>query len=173
MLFLQLAVFCVEVHARSNSVYIYTAFAAFIGSATIPYLSFLNHGRSVAPFDLLSMILASSICLDLIQAIALYFVKEYHCEASILNVSSIAGKALLLILESQSKRHILREEWQNWSLEETESAFSIAFYWWVNSLLRKGRSKLLELDSLSSIPRALSSTTLRERMRTCWESRCE
>ncbi|CAG8239001.1 unnamed protein product [Penicillium salamii] len=117
------------------------------------------------------MILASSICLDLIQAIALYFVKEYHCEASILNVSSIAGKALLLILESQSKRHILREEWQNWSLEETESAFSIAFYWWVNSLLRKGRSKLLELDSLSSIPRALSSTTLRERMRTCWESR--
>ncbi|KAJ5937940.1 P-loop containing nucleoside triphosphate hydrolase protein [Penicillium verhagenii] len=86
-----------------------------------PVSLFLHHARSVAPFDLLNMVLASSICLDLTQMVTLYFIKGPRCEASVLNISLTTVKGLLLILESRSKRPILREQWQNLSLEETET----------------------------------------------------
>jgi len=171
--FLQLATLIFEIKTGSHPVYLYSAAGTFVASALIPYLSFLNHSRSQSPFDVLNVVLFFSVGRDLVQNALLHLTDLHQCQISTLNVALAAFKVVLLLLELQSKRSILREPWQDLSFEETESFFSRAFFWWVNSLLRRGRHELFEVGDLTPLPRELSSKLLRERMKQCWEDRCK
>ena len=170
--FLQLVNIVLGFQAKSPVKHLYASTSAFAVSIIVLYLSFLNHARSIRPFDLLNLFLFASVCVDSTQVTLLHLIATNHCQVSPVSVALIAVKAVLLILELQSKRSILREPWQHLSFEETDSIISQAFYWWVNSLLRKGRYKLLEFEDLPPIPHALSSKILRERMNRCWENQC-
>ncbi|RAL03019.1 P-loop containing nucleoside triphosphate hydrolase protein, partial [Aspergillus ibericus CBS 121593] len=167
---LYLAQVILEVQADSPARLLGPAVALLAVSGLIPYLTLRNHARSVKPFDLLNAILAASIVLDVVQA-SLHLLGTHQCQVSSLNLATFLVKTVLLALELQSKRGILRESWRDLSFEETESTFSLALYWWVNALLRKGYSKLLDPGDLPPLPSRLSSKLLRARMKICWNKR--
>ena len=169
---LYLAQVFIEVQADSHARFLGPAVGLVVVSSLIPFLSLINHARSVKPFDLLNAILALSICLDVVHASLLHLLGTHQCQVSSLNLATFIVKLVLLALELQSKRGILRETWRDLSFEETESTFSLVLYWWVNALLSKGFSKLLEPGDLPPLPSRLSSKRLRARMKICWDNRC-
>ncbi|KAJ5266794.1 P-loop containing nucleoside triphosphate hydrolase protein [Penicillium angulare] len=166
---LDLASLVFEIKTGSHPPYLYSAAGSFAAGLIIPYLSFSNHSRSQRPFNLLNGVLILSISRDLLQVFLLRYIGQ--CRISVLSEATIIAKTVLLILELQSKRSILREPWQGLSFEETESSFSQSFFWWVNSLLRRGRYELFEIEDLPQLPRDLSSQLLREKMKHYWEIR--
>ncbi|KAJ5094458.1 P-loop containing nucleoside triphosphate hydrolase protein [Penicillium angulare] len=167
--FLNLTTLVLEIKTGSHPPYLYSAAGSFAAGLIIPYLSFINHSRSQRPFDLLNGVLTLSLSRDLLQVLLLRYIDQ--CRISIPSEATIIAKIVLLILELQSKRSILREPWQGLSFEETESNFSQSFFWWVNSLLRRGRYELFEVEDLPPLPRDLSSQLLREKMKHYWEIR--
>lgn len=170
---LQLTSLILELKAGSHPVYLYSAAGTFAASSIICYLSFLNHSRCQKPFDVLNIVLFLSVSRDIVQIILLHLTGLHRCQISTLNVTLITVKVVLLILELQSKRSILREPWRDLSFEETENFFSRAFFLWVNSLLQRGRNELFEVKDLPPLPRKLTSKLLRERMKQFWEGRCK
>ncbi|KAJ5170104.1 P-loop containing nucleoside triphosphate hydrolase protein [Penicillium coprophilum] len=110
------------------------------------------------------MLLLLSISVDVAQTAALYLTTESGCKPSAFNMILSIIKVVLLALELKSKRSIVREQWLNTSLENTESIFLETFCCWTNSALRIS-------DDLLPLPKQLSSSILRRKMKTCWESR--
>ncbi|OJJ51777.1 hypothetical protein ASPZODRAFT_57391 [Penicilliopsis zonata CBS 506.65] len=174
LLALQLSRLVLELLADPHSIrYVSATALEFACSLAISFLSFVHHGRSISPSDLLNVYLATSIGIDIAKAVLLSITTAHECNVSMLSIALMAVKTVLLGLETQSKRSILREPWtsQNLSFEETDGVFSRITFWRVNALLQRGRKQLLKLDDLPTLHSELSSSLLRERMRVCWERR--
>ena len=102
---------------------------------------------------------------------SMLYVSSEMCNISSLAVATLVVKLLLLMAEAQSKRVILREPYQGLSPEETAGVLSMTFFWWVNSLLRDGYSRILSIGDLPPILREISSESVRDRMQKSWDTR--
>ncbi|GAT29334.1 ABC multidrug transporter [Aspergillus luchuensis] len=69
-------------------------------------------------------------------------------------------KVLLLILEATEKRYILRHPYQNYPPEALAGIYNRSFFWWLNSLFRRGFSKVLGVDDLFALDKQLESKRL-------------
>ncbi|RAL01356.1 putative multidrug resistance protein [Aspergillus ibericus CBS 121593] len=159
----------ISVIAAHNPIAIAASAVAFTASLFVPLLSFIEHGRSVSPSATLNIYLLVALALGLIRLAWIHVV--LHDVSSPWNVAIPAVAFALLILEAHDKRSLLREPWQNVSLEETTSVLSKAFLWWILPLLRKGNQQILILDDLFSMHSELSSQSLRDRMLRFWGKR--
>ncbi|KAM3552261.1 hypothetical protein MY1884_007289 [Beauveria asiatica] len=81
-----------------------------------------------------------------------------------LSSAIFAGRLLLFILESQTKRSILREPYNRLPLEETSGFFGVLFFWWVNKFLKTGYSKALSLADMPSLDKSLDAMKIRDSM---------
>ncbi|CAK7229469.1 hypothetical protein SCUCBS95973_007233 [Sporothrix curviconia] len=59
-----------------------------------------------------------------------------------------ATKLVLLVLESRSKAHILRDEFAGRPPEDLAGILSLAYFWWLHDLLSLGYRKILSTDDL-------------------------
>ncbi|PYH87605.1 P-loop containing nucleoside triphosphate hydrolase protein [Aspergillus ellipticus CBS 707.79] len=157
-------------HARPLS--LAPAIATFAASLLIPALSFVEHGRSICPSTILNLYLFASLVLDVVRIAWLRIVTN-DGTLSPWALAITAVTSLLLVLEAQNKRSILREQWQNASAEETAGIFSRIFLAWILPLLRKGNGQLLILDDLFDMHSELSSQVLRGRMLRYWGKRSQ
>ena len=139
--------------------------------AVLGPMSFFEHSRSVAPSTLITTFLVSCVLCDAIQAGQLYVAKNL-CEVSMLSVASFVVKAALMILETQSKKAILREPYEHSSPEEVSGFWGTAFFWWVNEFIALGYSKILSNEDMPPLPSYLDSQHLRERMLHAWNRKC-
>lgn len=107
---------------------------------------------------------------DAVQA-GLLYVAQNLCNPWGLATAISAARFGLLILEGQTKRPILREPYDKLSPEETSGFFSVAFFWWVNKVLRIGYTNVLSLDDMPPLGKPLDAMKTRIAMQREWDKR--
>ena len=144
---------------------------SFAAAIAVLLLSGLEDSRAVQPSFTLSIYLFSTLIFDAIQARTLYL---RHEDPAILGLftASVVIKAILLILESRSKRRYLRAPYNTYSPETTGGIFNRSFFWWINPILATGFRRLLTLDDLFQTDALLLTEPLRDRMQRSWD-KCE
>lgn len=86
-------------------------------------------------------------------------------------IATLCIQFSLLVAESQSKRTLLPELYNQRPPEELAGVLSLAFAWWMNPVLVKGKHKILEPADLPSIDHAFSSRLTRRRILQAWDRR--
>ncbi|KAH7319081.1 putative ATP-binding cassette transporter [Rhexocercosporidium sp. MPI-PUGE-AT-0058] len=116
----------------------------------VPFLSYLEHVRSIKPSSVLTVFLLLSILLDLPQARTLYLQHDKNAIAALF--SAIIGlKLVLLLLEVQNKRSYLRNPYKSLGREPTSGILNRSFFWWINGLFVTGYRGLITFDDLESL----------------------
>lgn len=105
---------------------------------------------------------------DVIQA-GLLYVAQNLCNPWGLASAIIATRFVLLALESQTKRSVLREPYDKLSPEETAGFFGVAFFWWVNKVLKTGYSNILSLDDMPPLGKSVDAMKTRVAMQREWD----
>ena len=139
-------------------------------AAAVCVLSFLEHSRSVGPSTLLTSYLVISIISDMIQ-VGLLYVAWNLCKPWGFPSAIFATRFVLLLMEGQPKRSILREPYDKLSPEETAGFFGVAFFWWVNTVLKVGYYEVLSLEDMPPLEKSLDVVKIREAMQRNWDKR--
>jgi ATP-binding cassette subfamily C (CFTR/MRP) protein 1 len=140
-----------------------SAVLSFVASLAVFALSRFEHSRGIRPSTLLNLYLLISLVFDAVQVRTMYL---RHDKSAILALAttSTALKAILLLLEAQSKRAYLRTPYNRFSPETTSGIFNHSFFWWLTPVLGNGFRKILTLDDLFTTDPELLSEPLQNRM---------
>ncbi|KAJ6781871.1 hypothetical protein PWT90_06528 [Aphanocladium album] len=133
-------------------------------------LLFFEHGRNTGPSTVLTLYLVLTIFNHLVNA-GLKYVAWNLCDMECIPIAIFSSKVLLLILESQVKRSILRPPHDQLSAEETSGLFGTLFLWWVNTVLSAGYSSTLRLADMPPLNRALDAVQIRATMQREWDKK--
>ncbi|KAM0306073.1 hypothetical protein ACHAO8_010900 [Botrytis cinerea] len=150
-----------------------TAILDLLAAVTIIPLSYLEQHRSVKPSTLINFYLTLSAVLDLPQARTLYLIPGQLRIAIIFSVA-LAVRIALLFLEAWDKRAFLMEKYQTLATETTSGIFSYSLFLWMNSLFRRGYSKVILFNDLGPIDSSLGTAGLHRRLQDSWQPQyCE
>ncbi|KAL1975277.1 hypothetical protein VTN31DRAFT_3669 [Thermomyces dupontii] len=143
---------------------------SFISTSVFCLLSYYEHSRTIHPSFLLNVYLFFSLLFDIARARTLWLretgtVGRY---IAVIFTVSVAIKAILVILEAIEKRRILRPQYKPCPPEATGNIYNRGFFWWLNSLFRRGFSNLLRVDDLFTLDKKLLSDHVHERMEAAW-----
>ncbi len=130
-------------------------------------LSYLEHSRAPRPSILLSASLFLTILLDISQVRTLWLASSNIHEFTFARIFTcgVAVKALIIVLESQSKsRWIVRWDIKEHSPEETTGLYGLGAYFWLNRLLIAGYRKVLRICDLFPLDQGMASETLHTRL---------
>ncbi|KAK4164429.1 canalicular multispecific organic anion transporter 1 [Cladorrhinum sp. PSN259] len=130
-------------------------------------LSYLEHSRSPRPSLFLNGYLFVTILLDISQSRTLWLASTKSAEFAFakLFTTSVAFKALLIILESQSKaRWIINWDRKSHSPEETTGLYGLGALFWLNKLFLRGYRKILDLDDLFPLDRSMAAEKLHAKL---------
>ncbi len=122
---------------------------------------------SIRPSFVLDIYLFLSIIFDVARARTLWLI-GLDRTIPIIFTSSIALKAVMILLESTEKRTILKPHYKGYPLEATSGVFSRSIFWWLSSLFLQGYRKVLYLGDLFPLDRELYSESLYERLQFAW-----
>lgn len=118
-------------------------------------LSWFEHSKSLRPSIILNGYLCFTLLLGIVQS-RTFLLDNTKSIIGRIFTASVCLQVLILILESVPKIRWLRSEDQTRAPEETTGPIGLSLYTWLNSLLLKGRTKVLVSDDLPEIPHALS-----------------
>ncbi|KAJ4288272.1 hypothetical protein N0V88_007462 [Collariella sp. IMI 366227] len=139
----------------------------FASGSCMLLLSHLEHSRSLRPSVLFNAYLFVTILLDIAQVRTLFLASTHSDEVTYtrLFTSGVAFKALIIILESQSKsRWIASWDVKEHSPEETTGLYGLGAYFWLNQLFLKGYGKVLEISDLYPLDHNMASEKLYSKM---------
>ncbi|KAF2663667.1 hypothetical protein BT63DRAFT_465330 [Microthyrium microscopicum] len=157
------------VKAEISAVAIAAAVMSLICLSTVCGFAVFEHGRTFRPSTWICLYLLLSVAGDAVQLRTLYL-RHYDNDISAITSSLLAGKLLLLIMESLPKE-LNGNQTISYSPEETTSVFGRSVFWWLNSLFWLGSRKILSLDDLYPLDHALYSKSLHSRMQVSWNKR--
>jgi hypothetical protein len=128
-------------------------------------LSVIDHSRSPRPSVLLSIYLSITLLLDGVQARTLFVSADGKPEViySSLFCAAVALKAPMLLLEAKQKTPWVHWNEKDHSPEETSGVFSIGVFFWLNKIFMLGYRKVLSVDDLYPLDKALDSRALHEK----------
>ncbi|KAI9742902.1 MAG: hypothetical protein M1818_003631 [Claussenomyces sp. TS43310] len=162
-----LLVYCAQPNSARTTISIPAAALALAAAVTVLPLSYLEQRRSVRPSTILGCYLALSTILDLPQARTLYLMPgQRHLAATFSAV--LTARALLLALEAWGKRQSLIDKYQSLASETTSGIFSRSLFLWMNSLFRRGYSKVIFFADLGPIDNDLGSARVHQRLQDVW-----
>lgn len=147
-----------------------TAVVDLAAAVVIPVLVYMEDARSIRPSTMLSMYLAFTTVLDLAQARTLWIIGT-SLPIAALFATRLVSKVALLILEARSKRHSLKQQYQQLPPEATAGIVNRSFQFWLNSLFIKGFRNKLTLVDLFNLDQALSGAHVGPMMKAAWLSR--
>lgn len=124
-----------------------TAIAVVIIFCLFLYLSHLEHIRSLRPSSILCLFFGLTIPFDLARLRTLHFIPDNRL-ITLLFAVSVVGKAIILVLESTEKRHLLKKAFEGSAIETTGGIINRCLFWWINALLWKGSKTTLTVESL-------------------------
>ncbi|KAK3996623.1 canalicular multispecific organic anion transporter 1 [Cladorrhinum sp. PSN332] len=130
-------------------------------------LSYLEHSRSPRPSLFLSGYLFITILFDITQSRTLWLASTKTAESAFtkLFTTGIAFKAVLIILESQSKaRWIINWDIKSHSPEETTGLYGLGAFFWLNKLFLRGYRKILDLDDLFPLDHNMAAERLHAKL---------
>jgi hypothetical protein len=142
----------------------------FVGSLAMVLLIGIEHNRILRPSSLVLLYLLATLVTDAVQIRTLYL-RGYATTIARLSCGSLATRALLLVLETWTKKAYLKPAEDGYSPEELASVFSRSVFWWLNPILLRGNRKILALDDLYPLNHVLESGSLRDRIVRAWEKR--
>lgn len=151
-----------------------TSLAACVG--LFPLLLF-EHKRSIRPSDLAVIYLVVTLSCDVLKFCTEVFADSaFHyvfppLRSSWPNLLNICIKLVLLAVESQGKKQVLRDPSRQYSPEELAGVLSRTFFWWINPILAQGSREILTEDTLPPVDHRLSSKTLRHKALLAWDQR--
>lgn len=141
---------------------------SLFASLAILVLSIFEHSRSVRPSFIVNIYLFASLSFDAVQTRTLYLRHEAGTIMGLFT-ANIVLKAILVLLESRSKRNCLKSPYNSYPPEATSGIFSQCFFWWLNPVLATGFRKLLTLDDLFKPDIKLLSGPLQEQAQSSWD----
>lgn len=114
---------------------------------------------------LLSVYLSVTLLLDAAQARTLFLSADGKPEViySSLFCATVALKVLMLLLEAKQKTPWIHWNEKEHSPEETSGVFSIGVFFWLNEMFMLGYRKVLNVDDLYPLDKALDSKALHDR----------
>lgn len=130
-------------------------------------LLYLEHTRSIRPSDFAVIYLLVSIACDISEIGA----NAYQNVALLPAIARLCVKFLLIGIESRGKKAILRDASSQWSPELLAGILNRTFFWWINSILARGKHHVLAEDSIPPIDHEISSKLLRNRALKFWDQR--
>lgn len=137
------------------------------GAVGILFLTIAEHERSVRPSSLISVYLLARIAADAVILRTLGLRGYIHTAIGPMS-ASVGVQIVLLILESCSKRTLLKD--QTHGAEETAGVFARSVLWWLNGLLWRGSQRVLEQSSLFELDSGLRSERLGDRILLRWDA---
>jgi ATP-binding cassette subfamily C (CFTR/MRP) protein 1 len=142
----------------------------FITALGLALLSHLEHSRNIRPSTLLNTFLFFTLIFDIARTRTLWGIPHNTTVAAVF-LMSVLWKAILLVLESLTKRSLLYNEYKKFPPEAIVGTFDRSFFWWLNPLLLRGFKGAVTLDSLYPVDNALISNPdafdLRDRWQDC------
>lgn len=128
-------------------------------------LSIIDHSRSPRPSILLSFYLTVTLLLDAAQARTLFLSADEKPEViySGLFCATVVLKVLILILEAKQKTPSVHWNEKEHSPEETSGLFSIGVFFWLNKMFVLGYRKVLNVNDLYPLDKALDSKALHDK----------
>lgn len=146
---------------------ILAATLSFIDVFLFYTLSYLEHSKSLRPSTLLVIYLFFSLSFDAARARTLWLI-DNDGPIRILFTASLAMKVVLLVLEAREKRRYLNFSDSQKGPEETSGILSQGIFWWLNTLIRTGFSKVLMMEDLYPIDERMTASVLGTNFRQFW-----
>lgn len=133
-----------------------------VGILLLCVFSYAEHNFSVRPSFLLNVYLGATLLFDIAKTRTLWLRHPEDINQVIAILTSVGAglKILLLLLEATEKRFILKLEYENYPPEALAGIYNRSFFWWLNSLFRRGFSKVLGVDDLFALDKQLESKRL-------------
>ncbi|KAI1810238.1 P-loop containing nucleoside triphosphate hydrolase protein [Poronia punctata] len=154
---------------RQDEATIIQRVVSLVAALALCPLSFFEHGRTVKPSAILILYLIASILVDGVFILPPLFRGSTDVGLLAVVAANTSLKALLLIIESISKRNYLREPHNELSIEQTSGILSRAFLFWINSFIILGHRKILSHFDLPGLDDGLESKRLRWKMEAIWD----
>lgn len=142
-----------------------------MGTASIAWLSLVNHKRSLRPSSLLSLYLSALVILDIARVRTLWLMGLDTGEAAALTVT-LALTTVALILESAEKKSSLKQDELSGAPEEYSGFWTRTAFTWLVSTFKVGYTKVITVEDLPILDSRLRSQVLRERLVRTW-ARCK
>ncbi|KAK7753242.1 hypothetical protein SLS62_004761 [Diatrype stigma] len=144
---------------------------AIVGTASVAWLSYIDHQRSLRPSTLLGLFLSVLVILDTARVRTLWLTGSASGEAAAMAVT-LALTVVALLLESTEKRSSVIVEEKRFGAPEEYSGFwtRTAFAWLVTTF-RVGYSKVIIQDDLPILDTRLQSNVLYDNLVSTWAQR--
>ncbi|KFG78480.1 ATPase-like protein [Metarhizium anisopliae] len=161
-LYLSLLILCCTGSTKSRALFITSSALPFASAMWAMPLSLLEHAPPTTPSILLNGFLLLAIILDIGQTRILSSASSPSDEAAFsrLFTTSVAVKAVMLVLKSWKKSKWVRWDGNKHSPEETAGVFGLCSLAWLNPLLLAGYKKRLALENLYPLDSNLASEHL-------------
>lgn len=142
-----------------------------MGSLIFCLLSYAEHVHSVQPSLLLNGYLFVTLLFDVARARTLWLrhYNRYNDVIAIVFTASVGLKVVILLLEAIEKRRILQQKYKAYPPEAISGLYNKGFFWWLNSLFRRGFSKLLFIEDLFTLDKHLAAEYLQEKLQGAWD----
>ncbi|KAK7192380.1 Canalicular multispecific organic anion transporter 1-like protein 2 [Paraphaeosphaeria sporulosa] len=150
---------------RTTGVFIAASILKLVSASIMVVLSIIDHSRSPRPSLLLSVYLSVTMLLDAAEARTLFLSADGKPEViySSLFCATVALKVLILLLEAKQKTSWVHWDEKEHSPEETSGLFSIGVFFWLNEMFMLGYRKVLSVDDLYPLDKALDSKALHDK----------
>lgn len=133
-------------------------------------LSSLEHRSSIRPPFLISIYLALSVLFDAARARTIWMLPNADSSAiPAVFTTSLALRAVMLLLESAEKRSILLDEYSNVSEEGVSGPYNLGVFYWLSSLFFAGYRKVLKHEDLYPLDEELRSELLAKKISDAWK----
>lgn len=157
----------------ADKICIWSTSLSIVGSVALAWLSVLDHRLAVRPSDLSVLYLLAGVIGDLIW---LMYPMSTECQLRDLAakrfvmVDSVT-RTVLLILECQEKPAIPSIKKKDLHPEETSGVLSTTFFWWMNSILALGNSRILSVDDTPHLDTRINPRLARNELLIRWQQR--
>ncbi|RSL46129.1 hypothetical protein CEP54_013989 [Fusarium duplospermum] len=169
---LQLVLLVLSATSNNENLDIFAVAASALGFVEwllILALSFAEHSRATRPSSILTFYLLLNILFDAARCRSYWLIEGSFGPPTWPGIftAALPFKAILLLLELQSKAR-----WVNWtreehSPEETSSMFSLGIYLWLSSIFLRGYKKMISIEEdLYLLDQEMQSKALLDKLTT-------
>lgn len=130
-------------------------------------LSHAEHFRSIRPSNIINTYLFVTLLLDIPRTRTLW-IQHSPKPIAIVFSTMLAVKLMVAVTEAVEKRDILLSQYRDVSPEATSGIYNLAFFWWLNKILKTGFRRVIREEDLFHLEDGLSSIVLKRRAETLW-----
>lgn len=157
----------VDTGLTSTSIRLVSDILAVVATALLGFVSYFEHTRSKRPSMLLNTYLLLIVALGIIRMSRI----ESRDTYAILSTTSTGLAGVVAILEAVPKQRWGSIALNEMSPEESSGLYSIAFFAWLNPLIRLGNRKILDTDDLYPLDTRLSANKMSHLFQQDWNGK--